>query len=402
MPGGRYHEEAPRVAESKYDDDDTTYLVRKLRNKLKSEAKHDSVRDLFDQLDRNGDRQITAIEFRSGLRRLGIDLDDWEVRDIIKHCDLDGDGEISFAEFRSFVESNEMKDTDVQDVLERLREIVRAEGRYNVNAIEDVFEEFDDDYSGSIEADEMHAGLRKFNITLTVAEAEKIVQRFPARGGRRKQPGNKQRIHYRDFVAAIRGVAPRSHGMKDVEGERTSTYAVRKLQQEVERCAKTRRGDLDFRGVFQEMDTDGSGTLDRTELRAVLDKLGVRLSRSELIDIMDFFGKGAEGEIHYDEFCRFALKEDKATQRIAQRVRDEIGRLAERRGRKPDYRRAFAEIDRDDSGSVDTTEFVQAMRNLGLRLSSAEARQLMNMFDENGDGRVSYREFVDFVDAPAN
>ena len=38
------------------------------------------------------------------------------------------------------------------------------------------------------------------------------------------------------------------------------------------------------------------------------------------------------------------------------------------------------------------------MRNLGLRLSSAELRQLVNLFDADGDGVVSYREFIDFVE----
>lgn len=96
---------------------------------------------------------------------------------------------------------------------------------------------------------------------------------------------------------------------------------------------------------------------------------------------------------------KFALKQDPATERIAARVRDEIERLAERDRRPPDYRRAFRELDEDDSGSVDADEFRRAMRNLGLRLSSAELRQLMNLFDANGDDRISYREFVDFVEA---
>ena len=91
MPRGRY--ETPDVAESKYDDDDVTFLVRKLRKLLRAEAKDVSLRRLFDELDRNGDRRITAIEFRRGLKDLGLALDDDEIRDVIRHCDLDGDGE---------------------------------------------------------------------------------------------------------------------------------------------------------------------------------------------------------------------------------------------------------------------------------------------------------------------
>ena len=72
--------------------------------------------------------------------------------------------------------------------------------------------------------------------------------------------------------------------------------------------------------------------------------------------------------------------------------------MAERDGRAPDYRGAFRELDDDDSGELDQDEFRSAMRNLGLRLSSAELRQLVNLFDADGDGVVSYREFIDFVE----
>jgi hypothetical protein len=150
MPRGRY--ETPDVAESKYDDDDVTFLVRKLRKLLRAEAKDVSLRRLFDELDRNGDRRITAIEFRRGLKDLGLALDDDEIRDVIRHCDLDGDGEISYLEFESFVESNEMKDAGVQDVLDRLREIVDRSPKHTYAAIQQVFEEFDEDYSGDVDA----------------------------------------------------------------------------------------------------------------------------------------------------------------------------------------------------------------------------------------------------------
>ncbi|KAH8049578.1 Ca2-binding protein [Aureococcus anophagefferens] len=308
MPRGRY--ETPDVAESKYDDDDVTFLVRKLRKLLRAEAKDVSLRRLFDELDRNGDRRITAIEFRRGLKDLGLALDDDEIRDVIRHCDLDGDGEISYLEFESFVESNEMKDAGVQDVLDRLREIVDRSPKHTYAAIQQVFEEFDEDYSGDVDADEFHAGLRKFGITLTVAEADE-------------------------------GAAPATHEAKDAHGDRTATYAVRRLAEEIERCARTRGGDLDLGGVFRDMDADGSGTLDRGEIRATLERLGVRMSRSELIDVMEFFGAGPRGEIPYDDFVKFALKRDPATARIAAR--------------------------------------------------------LVNLFDANGDGRIS-REFVEFVE----
>ena len=52
---------------------------------------------------------------------------------------------------------------------------------------------------------------------------------------------------------------------------------------------------LDGRGwyvMFKHMDEDGSGTLDRREIRDALDRMGVALSKRELIEVMEFFGCG--------------------------------------------------------------------------------------------------------------
>lgn len=386
-PRYRYEDRVPLVAESKYDDDEVNYLVRKIRKLLRLEAKAESIRNLFEHLDRNGDGTITALEFRKGLRDLGFDLDDFELSQLVRHCDLNGNGEVSYREFESFVTAPEMKDSDVQEVLDRLRDIV--EGRHSWNAMQDVFEEFDTDLSGAIEVDELHEGLRRFGITLSVAEAERVLKRFPH--------SSHNRIRYRDFVAAMRGRPPQSHHSRDCRGDRIATRAVRRLANEVERCARTRTGDLDVRKVFEDLDRDGSGTLDRHEIRQALHNVGVNLSRSELIDVMDFFGQGPNGEIDVATFTQFALRQDPATKRLLDRVKHEIDRISERNRGPPDYAGAFRELDADGSGTIDHYEFKTAMRNLGLRLSSQEVRQIVSMFDANGDGRISKAEFLDFV-----
>ena len=301
-------DDADAVAEPK--DDSLTYLVRKLRALLRSEAKDQSLRDLFEKLDKNGDKKVTAVELRKGLKDLGFRLDDDEVRDIIKYCDVDGDGEISYLEFESFVESPECKDADVQDVLDRLREIAEGQGGSIARRIEEMFEELDEDLSGDVDADEFHDGLRGLGLTLTVKEAEDITKRFPSTGKNAVGPKG-PRIRYRDFVAAVRGKAPASHEAKDSQGDRVATYAVRKLAEEVERCSRTKQGDLDLAGCFRDLDADGSGTLDRTEIRDALDRVGVQLSRKELVEVMEFFGAGPDGEVPYEDFVAFALKQDR-------------------------------------------------------------------------------------------
>ena len=55
--------------------------------------------------------------------------------------------------------------------------------------------------------------------------------------------------------------------------------------------------------VFQQCDTDGSGTIDTEEVAALCKKLGVRLTEEELEDAIDKMDKDGNGTVEYDEFC---------------------------------------------------------------------------------------------------
>jgi len=405
-----YHEREESKAESK-DSDDTRYLVRRVRTALQREVgSRQSIKDLFREIDENGDGTITAWEFRRGLRNVFgfAKLSEFELQELINFCDLNGNGKISYREFETFVESRDFRDGDVEEVLARLREDV--EDRYAYDAVQRVFEEFDTDYSGAIELDELHQGFREhFGIKLTVGETALVMKAFsssdPPSDGRRsssRRPRrNKDYVRYREFLAAMRGVEPRSHSYRDPSsGHRSANFAVRRLADEIKRCARMDDAVMDFRRVFEDMDRDGSGTLDRREVDATLKRLGVNLSRSELIDVMVFLQGGADDdEITIDTFLQFALQQDPGTKRLLDRVRNEIDRIAQRLKRPPDYRQAFRELDLDGSGSITEGELRSAMRNLHLRLSNFEVRQIIRMFDADGNYRISCREFVDFMES---
>lgn len=53
----------------------------------------------------------------------------------------------------------------------------------------------------------------------------------------------------------------------------------------------------------------------------------------------------------------------------------------------------FSEIDQDGNGSLSQVEFRNAIRKLGLGLTSKEIDQLISRLDCNGDGKIDYKEF---------
>ena len=59
--------------------------------------------------------------------------------------------------------------------------------------------------------------------------------------------------------------------------------------------------------------------------------------------------------------------------------------------------RAFSDLDLDKDGFITENEFESMLRYHGLPVSQADLKSLMERYDKNGDGRVSYGEFVQEV-----
>ena len=57
----------------------------------------------------------------------------------------------------------------------------------------------------------------------------------------------------------------------------------------------------------------------------------------------------------------------------------------------------FQNFDYDKSGTLDLEEFKMCLKALKLNLTEDEITQILYMADENGDGSISYEEFVEFL-----
>eukprot|EP00937_MAST-01D_sp_MAST-1D-sp2_P003144 g3144.t1 len=160
-------------------------------------------------------------------------------------------------------------------------------------------------------------------------------------------------------------------------------------------------GKRDITDVFLEFDRDDSGEVDEYEFEDAMKSLRIELRRGEARKLFKRFDANGDGRITYREFVDFARGgEGESRERKAEldELASKVQGIIKKRGLgKRDITDVFLEFDRDDSGEVDEYEFEDAMKSLRIELRRGEARKLFKRFDANGDGRITYREFVDFA-----
>ncbi|KAL9236304.1 hypothetical protein vseg_010991 [Gypsophila vaccaria] len=126
--------------------------------------------------------------------------------------------------------------------------------------------------------------------------------------------------------------------------------------------------------MFENMDTDGSGTITYEELKEGLARLGSKLSESEAKALMEAADQDGSGSIDYIEFVT-------ATMHRYRLERDD------------QLYKAFQYFDKDNSGFITTDELETAMRDFGIADENC-IKDILAEVDTDNDGRINFEEFV--------
>lgn len=137
-----------------------------------------------------------------------------------------------------------------------------------------------------------------------------------------------------------------------------------------------KENERDLRYLFELFDKDGNGVMDRNELPQALMSLGKDPTNKEIEDLLNRFG--IEGNIQFEDFKRILEDYDNNDRELEM---------------------AFRVFDRDKNGTLDANELKNALMNFGERMDEQEAKELVQLFDLDGDGTISYREFIELMKA---
>ncbi|KAF2678297.1 EF-hand, partial [Lentithecium fluviatile CBS 122367] len=133
------------------------------------------------------------------------------------------------------------------------------------------------------------------------------------------------------------------------------------------------------REAFRKFDKDGNGFLDMEELITVLSATGRQYSKSELqIAVDTISGNPGSTGLTFEQFA--ALLQVKM-------AADAQNRLRAR----------FQLFDVDNTGDISFDELRGCLQGMDSLLTSLELEEMMKRCDANGDGMISYEEFVAMV-----
>lgn len=135
-----------------------------------------------------------------------------------------------------------------------------------------------------------------------------------------------------------------------------------------------------YKEAFDMFDIDKSGKISCEEIHKIMKNMGNEMTIEHIKEMISDLDDDASGEIDFDEFITFMQR----TQ-----TQEEITEEEE-------VIRAFKTFDKDNNGWLSCAEFKHILCNLGDKFSDEEVNEIFAEADLNNDGRIEYREFVEF------
>lgn len=135
----------------------------------------------------------------------------------------------------------------------------------------------------------------------------------------------------------------------------------------------------EFKEAFDLFDKNGDGRIPSKELGTMMRALGQNPSGSELQDMIEEVDADNTGTIDFTEFLTMMARKMKETDS------------------EEEIKEAFKIFDRDGSGFISAAELRQIMTSLGENLTDDEIDEIIRETGQDGDGRIDYNEFVQLM-----
>ena len=131
----------------------------------------------------------------------------------------------------------------------------------------------------------------------------------------------------------------------------------------------------EFKEAFSLFDKDGDGSITTKELATVMRSLGQNPTEAEIQDMINEVDADGTGTIDFPEFMAL----------MGQRIKDTDA--------EEELIDSFKVFDRDSNGLITSAELRYVMTSQGEKLNDDEVDEMIREADVDGDGHIVYERF---------
>ncbi len=135
----------------------------------------------------------------------------------------------------------------------------------------------------------------------------------------------------------------------------------------------------ELKEAFELFDTNGDGTISREELKEALRLFGQKPTDNQVEDMIKEVDKDGSGSIEFPEFSVL------------------MGKHVKEKDTEVELKAAFNYFDLDGNGFISPLELKQVLAKFGADYTDDEVEDIIREGDQDGDGRISYQEFLDIM-----
>eukprot|EP01040_Poterioochromonas_malhamensis_P010688 gene10688-11644_t len=386
-------------------DSEADEIISSIRRRLIEYIGHGTasakrLKEVFTQIDRNGNNRIDRNEFKYAFQILGIELTLRDVNLIFDFFDSDGTNDFDYREFLEIIDisatnSDLIVSEEIVKVTDEICSKIRAhiedcygKGFKKDMRILDLFEEHDDHKTSRIYRKELiyilHDRL-KLKPRLSDDDIDALFERFDRR--------NSTTMDYRNFVNLITG---RNEYQNLEQMMLLQTNEINSSLKPLGYERKARITRKDFTAIL--LDELKIQDLRIREIEYLFDRFDVTASGTiDYKEVLDLIVDGTKLPSPKSEKKRGKSQVNDVIEAIRKALADELGDQMNVASR---MKEVFAAIDRNGNSRLEKSELKEAMEALKLQLTPSELQLLLHHFDHDGSNNFDYQEFMELI-APA-
>ena len=143
-------------------------------------------------------------------------------------------------------------------------------------------------------------------------------------------------------------------------------------QKEIKQIEIQQTAQADMNKAFMQVDSSGTGKVDRSEIKQILSQMEVNMTEEEVNAKLDSIEKSGNGQISLDEF-KETFKQEVATAAATKQV--------------------FKEVEVDGAGKIERSEVKKILSQMDVNMTEEEVNAKLASIEQSGDGKISLDEF---------